>query len=419
VTVAAPATRRRGLYAGVLALLLVAAAAGHLWYGLRNHFFDLSIYRDAMVWWRDHPLYDFARPDATQGSLEFTYPPFAALLMAPLGWVSWPLAAVGYVLASVAALGAAIWWLVQPLADRHSVPRWFAFGTAFLLATGLEPIRESFSFGQINFVLWALILFDLLVLLPRGSRFVGVGIGLATAIKLVPGIFIVYLLVARRWRAATVAAATTVAATGLAFAIAPHDSWVYFSQKLVHAEGVGQLHYTFNQSLLGVLAKLAFPEQPSRLLWLVLTLPVLGYGLWRAGQAAKAGDEVAGLALTGFVGSLLSPVTWHHHIFWFAPALVVLVDRALPGAGGEPDPPGWPAVWGGIRSRTGALTLAIFTYVTATYSVMTLWAFTLDEPGGVTGLIMSNWLVWVMLLLLPLLPIRRLSATAARRQVAV
>lgn len=401
MTVAVPATRSRRLYAGILALLFVAAAAGHLWYGLRNHFFDLGIYRDAMVWWQEHPLYDFARPDATQGSLEFTYPPFAAILMMPLGWVSWPVAAAGYVVVSVAALAASIWWLVQPLGRRHALPQWFVFGAAFLLATGLEPIRESFSFGQINFVLWALILFDLLVLLPRGSRFAGVGIGLATAIKLVPGIFIVYLLVARRWRAAAVAATTTVAATGLAFAIAPGDSWVYFTQKLVQAEGVGQLHYTFNQSLLGVLAKLAFPQQPSSLLWAVLALPVLGYGMWRAGRAAKLGDEVAGLALTGFVGSLLSPVTWHHHIFWFAPALVVLADRALPAPG--PD----PGVWGGLRSRAGAGILAIFTYTTVTYSVMTLWAFTLHEPGGVVGFVMSNWLVWVMLVLLPLLPIRR------------
>ena len=50
-------------------------SAAHAWYRLRNHFFDLMIYRDAMRWWADgHPLYDYAQPDATQGQLEFTYP---------------------------------------------------------------------------------------------------------------------------------------------------------------------------------------------------------------------------------------------------------------------------------------------------------------------------------------------------------
>src|SRR5262245_39153363 len=178
----------------LLGLVVVVVAVGHYWYGNRHHFFDLGIYRDAMIWWQDHPLYDFARPDATQGSLEFTYPPFGALLLAPLAWLSWGAAIWAYICISAALFGLMIWWLVTPLADRHGRPRWYVWAVAVLLASGLEPLRDAFTFGQINYILWALILVDLLVLLPRGSRFVGVGIGLATAIKLVPGIFIIYLL---------------------------------------------------------------------------------------------------------------------------------------------------------------------------------------------------------------------------------
>ena len=75
--------------AGVLAALAVGAFFAHRGYGLRNHFFDLMIYRDAMRWWNDgHFLYDYARPDATQGQLEFTYPPFAAFVLRPVGWLT-------------------------------------------------------------------------------------------------------------------------------------------------------------------------------------------------------------------------------------------------------------------------------------------------------------------------------------------
>src|SRR6185369_4327998 len=102
----------------------------------------------------------------------------------------------------------------------------------------------------------ALVAVDLLVLLPRRSRWVGVGIGLATAIKLVPGIFILHLLVCRRWRAAGVATATTAIAILVGFAVDAHDSWVYFTQQMLGAQGVGQLAYTFNQSLMGMLARL-------------------------------------------------------------------------------------------------------------------------------------------------------------------
>jgi len=282
---------------------------------------------------------------------------------------------------------------------------------AIVLATGLEPIRLSFDFGQINFVLWALIVLDLAVLLPRHSRWLGVGIGLATAIKLVPGIFIVYLLVTRRWRAAGVAAGTAAGASLLAAAIFPHDSWTFWTSKVAHGEGVGQLAYPMNQSITGLLARLAVPGTPSTLIWLVLAIPVAGYGLWRAGRAGRAGDELTALALTGFVGALVSPISWVHHLFWFVPALLALLDSAVDPAG----------VVSGLRRRGPLAAAAVIGYATVTFSMIQWWDFTLLRPGGPIGFVLSNWLVALMLALLVLLPIQpRMRATVtARDQVAV
>src|SRR5439155_1041308 len=56
-----------------------------------------------------------------------------------------------------------------------------------------------------------------------------------------------------------------------------------------------------------------------------------GYGLWRATKAARAGDGLAGVTLTGIVGLLVSPVSWQHHLYWFVPAILVLVDAAASG----------------------------------------------------------------------------------------
>ncbi|MDT5024580.1 MAG: alpha,2-mannosyltransferase [Micromonosporaceae bacterium] len=396
-----PTRRQISLLAAVAAVVVAA----HVWYGNRHNFYDLRIYAAAMRWWdAGHPLYDFVKADDTQGRLGYTYPPFAAIVMRPLAWLPLGLTIAIYVVVSVAALAASVWWLVRPLAVRHRVPPWFALGLAFVLASALEPIREAFTFGQINVVLWALILFDLLVVLPlpnqhRWSRFAGVGIGLATAIKLVPGIFIVYLLVTRRFRAAAVAAGIAVAATLLAAAFSPAQSWTFWTDKVLQGDGVGQLAYEFNQSILGVLARLALPGQPNQALWILIIAPVLGYGMWRASRAAAAGDEVAGLTLAGLVGSLVSPVTWAHHIFWIVPALVVLVDTAL-----RPEPA--PLV-SGLRRRAGQLTLAAVAYLTITVSLVALWSFALHKPGGLAAFVMSNWYVWLMLAMLPLLPIRR------------
>jgi alpha-1,2-mannosyltransferase len=291
------------------------------------------------------------------------------------------------VVVAVAALGASIWWLLKPIVQARRWVPWFAFAVTFVLATGLEPIRLGFDFGQINFVLWALIVLDLAVLGPRHSRFLGVGIGLATAIKLIPGIFILYLLVTRQWRAFFVATAVAAGATVLGFAVAPQASATFWTEKLLHSDGVGQLDYVMNQSLNGLLARLS-GGQPSTVVWLLLCLPVLGYGMWRARRAFAAGDGTAGLALTGFTGSLISPVTWGHHIFWFVPALLVLVDMYLTGR------------------RAWYLAIAIFSYVTVTFSMLQWYEFTLLKPGGPVGFVLSNWLIWLMLALLVLLPVR-------------
>jgi alpha-1,2-mannosyltransferase len=381
---------------GVLVALAAIVGAGQVWYGNRHGFFDLKIYRLAMRWWADgNPLYDFAKPDATQGELGFTYPPFAALVLRPLGALSVGAAEAVFVVVSVLAFAAALWWLVRPLADRYRQPGWFVFAVALVLASALEPVRESLTFGQINLILFALVAFDLLVLGPRASRFTGVGIGLATAIKLVPGVFILYLLVCRRWRAAAVATGTTIGATLLAWAVAPSDSWVFWSQKLLHAEGVGNLDYFSNQSIMGTLARLAAPSEPNEIVWFLLATAILGYGLWRAGRAASAGDEITGFTLAGLAGSLASPVTWHHHLVWFVPAVIVLADAGL-----RPT-----EVRSGLRSRAGLFTAAGVVYLTVTFSVIALAEFTWNRPSGVLGFLALNWFVLLMLALLPLLPI--------------
>ena len=111
------------------------------------------------------------------------------------------------VAAGVVTTAVLIWWLLDPVARRAGWTRWFALAVALCLAAAFEPMRETVNFGQVNTLLLFLVAVDLLRLLPAGNRWAGVGIGLATAIKLTPGIFIVYLLVTGRWRAAVTAAA--------------------------------------------------------------------------------------------------------------------------------------------------------------------------------------------------------------------
>jgi alpha-1,2-mannosyltransferase len=378
---------------------VAVGAAIFIWaYGLQRDFFDLRIYVSAEKWWASgHPLYDYVQPDRVQGELYFTYPPFAALLLRPFASVPIGFTIGFFTVFTVAAVALTTWWLVTPVAHRRGLPVWFLAGLGIPIALALEPSRETISFGQINMLLIVLILGDLLFAVPRKWWWAGAGIGLATAIKLFPGIFIVYLLATRRWKAALVASVTAVAATLLAAAVAPRDSWRFWTHELWSTERVGRTDYTGNQSIQGMLARLVAPEQPSRVVWFLLVVVVAALGIWRAARVSRSGDIVAGMTLTGLVGALVSPITWPHHVYWFIPALVVLLDSA----------------------RRRDLVLAAVTFAVALYGVNTFidWGVARDRTDSVGTFVLRNLYVLMALVLLVLLPGRRLSECAPNGQI--
>ena len=368
--------------------------------GLVHDFFDLKIYMRAMDWWAaGHPLYDYVQPDRVQGALYFTYPPFSALLLRPFALLPLGVTIATFTILTAVGVVVTTRWLVQPTIERHDLPRVFTVAVAILLVFTVESIRETITFGQINMLLVVLILADLLFAVPQGRRWAGVGVGLATALKLFPGIFIVYLLVTRRWRAAVAASATAALATLLAAAVAPADSWRFWTHELWATDRVGRTDYTGNQSLFGLLSRITAPDKPSRLPWLLLVVAVIAYGLWRAARAARAGDALAGLTLTGLVGGLISPITWTHHLYWFIPAVVVLVDAALDA---DRD------TAAGARRRRRLLAIAIGTAFVIIYGVVTFqdWGVAPVRTDNPVEFVARNAYVLLSLLLLAVLPAR-------------
>jgi alpha-1,2-mannosyltransferase len=369
------ARREVAIVAGLAVAVLVFLA----FFAVRHGFFDLKVYYGAVNYWiHDHGmLYDFLKPNSKYG---FTYPPFAAIVMVPMAVVPWVLAIVISVGLSLAATYALLRWLVLPLALRMGWTPWFALTVGFLLIAVFEPYRETITFGQVNLLLLFLVALDLLVGVAGGRRWAGVGIGLATAIKLTPGVFILYLLVTRRWRAALVATATSAVATLAAAAVDPAASREFWTSALWDTDRVGSLAFISNQSLQGTVARLN-PEHPSTLAWLVLVLLAIGVWAWRVRAASLA----EGLALTGVLGCLISPVTWVHHLVWLLPALILLVSAAV------------------TERRPLWLAFAIIGYAVLCSRLVWVWE---HGFGGIGGFLGSNAYVWVSVALLLFLPLR-------------
>ncbi len=262
--------------------------------------------------------------------LGFTYPPFPALVAWPLTGLPNLLVRVCWACANVASLVALIavsLRVCRPQMPRASVAWWsLALSTPAYL---LDPVRNTSGLGQVNLFVVLACVADLVLVrrLPApgtGRRLPrGVLTGLAAAVKLTPLALIVMLFLAREHRTAVRASATFAVATLATAAVVPQESWKYWTHYVFDAKRVGSMVYTGNQSLRGVVLRLAH-HYVSFGFTTALSVAVGAVGLslaalcWR--RLSPLHGVVAGFATIG----LISPISWDHHFVWFVPLALVV-----------------------------------------------------------------------------------------------
>ncbi|MDI5977069.1 glycosyltransferase 87 family protein [Amycolatopsis magusensis] len=285
-------------------------AAGLLWCVLGLPLgVDTAVYR-AGGWAVLHgePLYEHLRalPGWTP-ELPFTYPPFAALLFTPFATL--PAQLCWSLLAMTAA--PALLVTVRAFTDDR---RWWLVLGGF----ALYPVWQGIGLGQVNLVLMALVVTDVLVL--RDSRYRGLLIGLAAAIKLVPLIFIGHLLLTGRRTAALRALGAFAAATALGFLVLPEDSVRYWTSAIFNDHFAQTKGWIGNQSWQGFVARTA-PEDWGLPLTAGFCVPAVFASALVARRLHLAGDARGALLTTAGCALLVSPISWTHHWVWLVPLL--------------------------------------------------------------------------------------------------
>jgi alpha-1,2-mannosyltransferase len=263
------------------------------------------------------------------GFLFFTYTPMALTLCMAASLVKVGVAKWLITIATIVSVGLSAWLALGIGGYRRSSGR---LGLALLVgavALWLEPVQQTLSFGQVNALLMAVVLADLA--LPRSCRLKGIGIGLAAGFKLVPGIFIGYLLVTRQWRAAAVAIGTFALTVLYPFAVLPVPSRQYWLGGLFDKTSrVGSVTYVANQSLYGMITRFMRTVGPAmRPPWLACAIVVLVAGLFLAAWAERQGERLLAVVATAVTGLLVSPVSWSHHWVWVTVIGVALIDLVL------------------------------------------------------------------------------------------
>ena len=304
----------------LVALYVAGTAYGGRLFPWRANMADLRVYMRAGYALRTGgDIYQL--PD----SLPFIYPPFAAVLAVPLSYLPLGLVQIGWSIAVALVLVA--------IFHRLGLAGWPLSLISAATLRFFEPLNQTLAFGQVGVFLVGLVLLDLApgprIFTPHRRRLpLGIGVGLATTIKLTPGLFVVYLLVIRRFRAVIVATVTVIVTTAIGFLVTPRLS-IDFWGRLLHGDtGLGDsIIYLPNQSLFGVLSRILGYNTVGNAIGLVLAAAVAVLGVVVAARWYRAGDQQMAIVLCGLATLLASPVSWSHHFVWIAPLAVLLVVR--------------------------------------------------------------------------------------------
>ncbi len=334
---------------------------------------DLEVYRHAgSVLLAGGNFYDLPGP------LQFLYPPFAAVLAVPLALLPTTVVQLGWTAAGALALVAIL--------HRFGLQSWLLSVASAVAVYVVEPIVQTLAFGQLGIFLVALIVLDLVPgprvfsrrLLPEG-----VLTAIATAIKLTPAIFVVYLLVVRKYRAFWVAVITGIAITLLSAAVVPAASYEFWT-RLAHGDtGLGHsiIYYT-NQSVMADIVRIFGLGRAPAVAGLVLSAVVAVAGVWAAMLWHRLGDVRLAVNLCGVAGLLASPVSWLHHFVWVVPLAMSLVERRRIGPRSLPT---WFLALGWLF--VGWVVVAPFTYLPNGADVELQWSWSQHLLASITAVL--------------------------------
>jgi hypothetical protein len=257
----------------------------------------------------------------------FTYTPIATVALYPVTVLGWHATWLLWDLASLAVL-ALILTRLLPESWRY---RPGVVAGVLAAASTTWIVEHNVVEGQINIFLMALCLADAS---GRDHRLLGrripsgVLVGVAAAIKLTPGLFLLHFALTRQWRRLGWATAGAAGATLAGAVVHPALTGAFFRSALwslqsrvdtFHDLGVPQ-----NSSLNGVLHALG----PAAARWSgPIVLMVAAAALLAARCAYRDGRELDAFLVVGLAAPVLSPVSWVHHFVFVLPALTRLVVR--------------------------------------------------------------------------------------------
>lgn len=190
------------------------------------------------------------------------------------------------------------------------------------------PHHETIRLGQTGVILAAMVVADD-VLGRRRSPWRGVLTGVATAVKLTPGLFVVADL-CRGERRKAAAASATVAGLMLLGAIVMPQATLAYATSIIEVGGDAAAAHMSNQSVWAATTRILGTEaQAASIVALAVVAAVVALALL---IARRHDDPKVALCMVAAATLVVSPISWTHHWVWVLPLAVLAARGVLSGA---------------------------------------------------------------------------------------
>lgn len=355
----------RSVLLGVIAGTSLVAIAGAVSFdrAVRSKFDFHHFYLDAAYVWQHAALNpDLDGPDReARRHLPF-YLPAIPLMLAPLTAAGVRPAAVAWSLAHALTLAYCLVLLARRYIPRDSSAAHVPL-LAIVCVLVAPAVYEAARFNQLSFIVLALVLAGVAAVSGRKPWLGGGLLGLAAVIKLLPAVFIVWLVLKRKWAALAAFGITAVAVAvlpclavfGPQRTIEYHRQWA--EHNIVGVLTHGELdpdergHFVDhrNQSIPEVFSRLFLPEHPNRVAFQPLQLSgwkvrlisgalLVGLAaalLWLTRRPIDALTDVqiqSETAVYLLAMLILSPLFRMYYLVWAMPALLLLARFGAAGS---------------------------------------------------------------------------------------
>jgi alpha-1,2-mannosyltransferase len=276
----------------------------------------------------------------------YIYPPYLAAALTPGLFLSPLILGFLWYLASLGSLALALWLILrgQALAPSDVLPAW---RDAFLFTCLFAPVRHALYVGQVNALLLLLVAITFLACQRGREVGAGVSLGLATLIKVSPGLLALHFLLARRFRALAAFGVTVLGLPVVTLPLFRNDLHAFFA--IVPARLGQPMPHLVNQSLNGFFSRLftanAFTEplvaaDPASVLILVrvATLTILSWVFAELAVRRRKLDRNADLSLGALITLfvIVSPFAWESlYLLLLFPVLALLRRKDQLGVQGK------------------------------------------------------------------------------------